>query len=336
MKLWKVTRIIILALLFLFVTSIIREASAASKPTVFKYSITTSDTSTWYRGAVIFREMLENATDGRYSIEIYPNEQLSAGNMVTSLEMNQSGSIDLLQLSTFIYTNFDPRFNIVNTPWMFPTYEDMDRKLVTNGGSELLREYVRELGIVPIAIGASPYRGFSSNRGFLKNAEDFKNLKFRTCGINLHVEFFGSIGADPIAMNFAEVFTSLQQGALEGCEGIFDTYISSNLAEVQKYYTVSNYNPDVFVVSMSEAAWNKLPPEDQEAIVRVGREWEGKFTVLARNEEKMARGKVAERMEMYDLTAGEKAAFLEFAKPIYEKYKKNYTEELLKAFEYPL
>ena len=53
--------------------------------------------------------------------------------MTTSAEMNINGSIDILMLSTFIYTQFDDVYNIVNTPFMFPTYDDLYRKLYTKG-----------------------------------------------------------------------------------------------------------------------------------------------------------------------------------------------------------
>ncbi len=308
---------------------------AKAEPTVWKYSITTGEGSTWYKAATWFKDELEKRSDGRYTIEIYPNEQLSNGNMTTSAEMNINGSIDILMLSTFIYTQFDDVYNIVNTPFLFPTYDDLYRKLYTNGGADILVKAGENLGIHPISVTAGPYRGWSGNKGFYRTPADFDNVRFRTCGINLHVKWFTQLGADPIAMNFSEVFTSLQNGTLDACEGIYDTYISGSLSEVQEYYTESNYNPDVALVSFSDKVWSSLSPEDQALVTQLGKDFQEYFFQLAQSEENTRREEVEKAMQLYKLTDEEKQVFIDASRDIYIEYKPLYSEEALKVFEYP-
>ena len=136
-------------------------------------------------------------------------------------------------------------------------------------------------------------------------------------------------------MNFSEVFTSLQNGTLDACEGIYDTYISGSLSEVQKYYTESNYNPDVALVSFSDKVWSTLSPEDQALVTQLGKDFQEYFFQLAQSEENTRREEVANAMQLYKLTDEEKQVFIDASKDIYIDYKPLYSEEALKAFEYP-
>ena len=136
-------------------------------------------------------------------------------------------------------------------------------------------------------------------------------------------------------MNFSEVFTSLQNGTLDACEGIYDTYISGSLSEVQEYYTESNYNPDVALVSFSDKVWNTLSPEDQALVTQLGKDFQEYFFQLAQSEEDIRREEVSDAMQLYKLTDEEKQVFIDASKDIYIEYKPLYSEEALKAFEYP-
>jgi C4-dicarboxylate transporter DctM subunit len=302
----------------------------------WQFSITTSETSTWGKGASWFKEQLQARSGGRLDITIYPNEQLGGGNMTTSIEMNMNGSLDVLMLSTMTWTQFSDVFNSVNTPFLFSSYDDLYKKLYTNGAAEELAKVGNDLGVHVIAVTAGPFRGWSSNRGAYHTPADMSGQKFRTVGINMHVKFFESLGANPISMSFSEVYTSLQSGALDACEGIYDTYISGSLYEVQKYYTETQYVPDVALVTISDDVWQSMPDSDKELLLQLGKDYQDYFFEMAQAEEKTRKEEVKEVMEVYEMTDDEKQAFQDAAAPIYTEYKQYYSEELLKALEWPV
>ena len=96
--------------------------------------------------------------------------------------------------------------------------------------------------------------------------EDLKGLKIRTQSNPLHLEGFKAFGASPTPMSFAELFTALQQGVVDGQENpIFMTYIVK-LYKVQKYLSLTGhlFSPGAFL--MSNDFYKGLPKDIRTAI----------------------------------------------------------------------
>ena len=71
------------------------QTATGDKPVELKMNVTTSESSVWMVAANTFKEMVEEGTEGRYVVNIYPNEQLSSGDMVKGCEMLFTGVTDL-------------------------------------------------------------------------------------------------------------------------------------------------------------------------------------------------------------------------------------------------
>ena len=56
----------------------------------------------------------------------------------------------------------------------------------------------------------------------LMHVEDMAGLKIRVNNSQMQINLFTAMGADPLNMNFSEVFTSLQQGSIDGQETPID------------------------------------------------------------------------------------------------------------------
>ena len=77
-----------------------------------------------------------------------------------------------------------------------------------------------------------------------------------------------AMGGAPTPMAFGEVYTSLQQGIIDGAENNEMGLTSNKHGEVAKAYTYTEhqYVPDVLI--MSTEAWENLTKEQQQAIER--------------------------------------------------------------------
>ena len=103
--------------------------------------------------------------------------------------------------------------------------------------------------------------------------EDFKGMKFRSHGPT--AEMIKSLGGIPIAIPMPELYQALQKGVVNGGVWDFSASYDWKLAEVIDYssacYSVG-YSLGFFVV-MNKDKWNAIPPEHQQTIEAINREW---------------------------------------------------------------
>ncbi len=318
------------------ITTLTFGAQAGERARELRMSVTTSETSVWMVGAREFKRLLEERTNGRFKVSIYPNEQLSGGDMVKGVEMLFTGVNDLDIHSTINMTGFIPQLNVINMPWIFSKgYESVDEIMINGNGAKMVGDLIEKKGAKMLALGEVGFRQLTNNVRPVSKVSDMIQLKIRTPAIKMYIDLFRIFGADPTAMNFAEVFTALQQGTIDGQENPLDTIRSAKIQEVQKYCTIWNYSYDPIALSVSNKVWNRLSDADKAIFVQAGKE-----AMQTQREE--ARKKDAQIIEEFRkvmteitiLTPEQVQEFKKAAEPVYETYRAQVGDEVFKAFGY--
>lgn len=129
-----------------------------------------------------------------------------------------------------------------------------------------INEILLENNIVGLGFGESGFREITNNKQPITKLDDLKVMKIGALGMKMYVDLFKSLGADPISMNFAEVFTSLQQGAIDGQENPFDVIDSNQINTVQKFMSMWDYSYDMLILGFNKTKFESLSPEDQKII----------------------------------------------------------------------
>lgn len=309
------------------------DGSAA--PINLKMSYTTSETSVWRVACEEMAKALEEATDGRYKVSIYANEQLAGGAMDQGCQMILDGTVDLDLRSITNYTLYDPALFAVVMPFMFSSNDDVDARLLNGAAGDLVKERVEALGVKVLGLAENGFRSVTNSKKEIKSPADLSGMKFRVPATACWVDTFKLFGADPTVMTFSEVFTALQQGAIDGQENPTDPIVSSKLYEVQNYLTKWNYAYDCLVMTCSQKLWDSLSEEDQAVFAEAGaaacaaevaasREADaGNFQLMADN-----------GMKITELTDAEMAAFKDAAAPIYDAYRKQIGDDVFATFGY--
>lgn len=308
----------------------------AAKPIDLKMNVTTSESSVWMVAANEFKRLVEEGTEGRYTVSIFPNEQLSAGDMPKGVEMLFTGTTDLDIHSVMIMTSFEPKLTVCSMPWLFPNgYDSVDEILFNGEGKDKLMDLIRAKGAEPLALGENGFRQITNNTRAIQEPKDLERLKIRTPAIAMYIDLYKMLGADPTSMSFSEVFTSLQQGTIDGQENPYDTIRSAKIQEVQKYMTVWNYSYDPIVLSSSSKVWNSLSDADKVIFKDAAEKACAKQVEESRKmDSQIVEEFKAAGMEITELTDEQIAAFKEKAAPIYDMYKDEVSEELFNAFGY--
>jgi len=170
-----------------------------------------------------------------------------------------------------------------------------------------------------LGVWENGFRHITNNRRPIRVPGDLNDIKLRVPGGVWRVKMFKAYGANPSPMPFAEVYSALQQGVMDGQENPFPQIFSAKFHEVQKYLSLTShvYTPAYLIVS--EDFWKKLPRDVQDTISRIA--WAtGDF---ARSEgerlDKELMGKLAPPMAVNEPN---KDLFIKASGAIYEEFGK--------------
>ena len=159
-------------------------------------------------------------------------------------------------------------------------------------------------------------------------------MNIRVPGANVFISLYRTyFGANPTAMDFSEVYTSLQQGAIDGQENPIAVYASSKFDEVQKYVTLWDGVRDTTIWIMSSATLESLTDEE-ERIVRESADkalqWANDY--LAESEGQIIADLKKKGVIFTELTEEEKNAFKEKCQGIYAEFEPSIGKDVIELF----
>ena len=96
--------------------------------------------------------------------------------------------------------------------------------------------------------------------------EDLAGVNLRMPGTDAW-QFLGkALGANPTPMAFAEVYTGLQSGAIDGQDNPLPTMVDKKFYEVTKQVILTSHLVDLNYIAISKKVWDKLTPEQQATV----------------------------------------------------------------------
>ena len=218
------------------------------------------------RALHMMREHVEAATGGKVTIEIFPNMQL--GGEVEMIKQVLTGSLDITSPSNAPLTNFVPALKIFDMPFLFrdeahmiavlrgPVLQDIAEIVATSG--------IRLLGVFNVGV-----RHIMSNKP-VRTMDDLKGLKIRTMQSKYHMAAFNAFGANATPISYAELYSSLQTGVVDGAEAANTNYFEKKFYEVAPYWGQVGWTILTAPLIMSEMKFASLPSDVQQALLEGG------------------------------------------------------------------
>lgn len=215
------------------------------------------------RAAEAVKKIMEES-DGRVDIQVFPSNQLGADTDV--LGQLRSGGVEFFLLSPLILSTLIPNAAVNGVGFAFPNYDAVWAAMDGELGAYARAEIEKGGLIVQEKIWDNGFRQTTSSRGPIASPADFEGMKIRVPVSPLWTSMFTALGAAPTAINFAEVYSALQTGIVDGQENPLAIISTSKLNEVQKFCSLTNHMWDGFWMLGNRRAWGALP-EDLQAIV---------------------------------------------------------------------
>ncbi len=296
--------------------------------------ITQSDNSTMHQGALKFAELVEEYTDGRYAVDVYTNAALGSGSQLTSTEMTQKGTIDMVLTSTAILSNMDGNFYAFDMPWLVEDLDWVDENLVAGSKLfDLASEKAEGIGFKLLAFAELGYREFTNSKRTIETPADMAGLKVRSPGA-IGLAAYTLLGCNATSIDFGELYTAMQQGAVDGEDNPIDGIIVPNrFYEVQHYITIWNFQYCGLPLAMNLDLWNSIDSADQEAIMKAATEGFAYQKQLTRDSYATSvQTMIDYGCEVTELTAEQKAAFKAAVEPMYAEYFAQIDDAILAEF----
>lgn len=295
-------------------------------------SVNGTDTQIDSKVANKFADLVSEASNGNVTISVYPNDQLASGNATKGIEMLAVGAVDLAAYATSVMAVLDEQIGIATIPYTFSNYTEAKQIIDTSGG-KYYEKLLADKGITYLGSFHNGFRQISNNKHEVRTPEDVQGLKIRVPGGEVYMDFFNTLGADPIAMSWSEVFTAIQQGTIDGQENGVSITKSAKMNEVQKYITIWNYSYENDLFVANSKIWNTLEPKTQQLLREKAKEACNWGRQQVENEED---GIIAEFEEdaiiVTKLTPEELNAFKNAVEPVREKFINKYGKENYNAF----
>lgn len=217
----------------------------------------------WHKASVKFGEELATLTEGRIAVEVFPNESL--GKEIDLINGMQLGTVDMTITGESLQ-NWAPMAALLAVPYAYKSLEHMDEVASGAIGDQIKAEIVEKAQIRPIAHFARGPRNLTSNRA-ITSPDELNGLKLRVPNVPLFVDVWAALGAQPTPMAFSEVFTSLQNGTIDGQENPLALIRSANFNEVQSHVNQTEHVRSWIYLTIAESTWAKLSAEDQAAVM---------------------------------------------------------------------
>ncbi len=245
------------------------EEKESSKPIVLRLAETHGADYPTTKGDYEFARLVEERTDGRIKIEVYPGSQLGEERAV--IEQVQFGAIDFTRVSISPLAAFAPDFNALQMPYLYRSADHMWQVLNSPIGDEFL-ESLEPSGFVGLCWYDSGARSFYNSVRPIKTIEDLAGLKIRVQESALMVGLVEALGAVATPMPFGEVYSAIQTGVIDGAENNWPSYYSTSHYEVAQYYTLDEHTRVPEITIASKITMDKLSKEDQEIIKKAAKD----------------------------------------------------------------
>ena len=258
----------ILSLLLMILLLSTGYASAAPSQTL---KIAAGDPEDSEMGVVgnAFKEYIEEKTKGDVEIQCFYSGSL--GDESECLRNVQKGTLPMAMAGIANLVPFEKKLGLLTLPYLFSNIDEV----VTGTNSapaELLNSYATKSGFRILTWTYTDFRYISNAKRPITKMADMQGLKFRVPQSAVLIAAYKAFGGSPTPISWAETFTALQPGVVDGqCYGYIGFKAMKFNEANQKYLTEVHYTYQLQPLVISERVFKKMTPEMQKVIVDAGK-----------------------------------------------------------------
>ena len=228
------------------------------------------DIQYWY--ADEFAKRVNQRTEGRVKVQVFPNSQL--GGAQETVDGVRSGAIPLAHHEFASLARLMPEIAVFAAPF---AYRDGTHAMTATdpAKSEVMKELSDKLvASANIRIIGRLYRGARQMTAKMAvySPADLKDKRFRGVPLQLWTTMIKGMGAIPTPVEVAELPTALMTGMVIGQENPLTMINANKLYEVQTHAMLTSHMQNVLPVFINERVWQQIPEKDRAILLAVAAE----------------------------------------------------------------
>jgi tripartite ATP-independent transporter DctP family solute receptor len=260
----RIVLLVIYALVFVVsIVGVMRSTSTNAEFTI-KAAIQASTQDEDYVGLVAFKEYVEAKSDGRIQVDIYTSGQF-CGSVPECISNLQQGVLEMFPSTAGGTGNFFAPAQVLDLPYLFTS--DKQAVCVLDGPIlDKIRQEVLALSLDIRLIGIANtggWRNFATTNKAIRKPDDLKGQKIRTTPAEIQQELVKQLGANPTPISWAELYTALATGVVEGSKNGIQDIIGAKLEEHLKYIILDGHSYMATLWWFSEPVWQTFPSDIQ-------------------------------------------------------------------------
>ena len=288
-------------------------AIAQGRQRALRFGSPMSTNTTYHQAMVDFSEELAKLSNNKIKVDLFPNAQL--GGLKDMLTNVQLGTQSMLITVPAWYSNFIKQMDVLSLPFIVSSSDKIRTAMEGDLGARL-NKYANEAGFQFLAPWMNGPRHIVNNIRPVHAPKDIAGMKLRVISSQVYLQEFRTLGANPVAMDYSEVYLALQQKTIDGFDSGMPEMVTGKLYEVTKYASLTAHVEDCFIVGMNKALWDGFAKEEQAMINQAmkfatDREWIAQAKAIAE-----ARDKLNGLLTINDITAAERVQFVEATRPV--------------------
>lgn len=309
------------------------DAGSSDESLVIRLSHNQPLESPEHAGAAKFKEVIEEKSEGKVTVEIFPASQL--GSLREQIEGTQMGEINITMQPTAFVTPFVDDVKVIDLPYLWPADAEQTYEVLDSEAGQAVLDTLEAGGFKGLGFWPGGFKLFTTGDKEIHAPEDFKGLDIRVMSSPLLEEQYKLWGANPTMIEYAEVYNSLQQGVVDGHENPLQSIYLNNYHEVQNNI-IESYHGIMSYLFMANKAWYDGLSEDVKALIKEAEE-AGKTAAreaLADTEDEFRQSIIDSGVNYYELTDEEIEKFREVSVPFHEEaYGTPEQQEILKQIK---
>lgn len=250
--------------------SLVFGSTAFAAPQILKVALGDPEDSEMGVVGNSFKKYVEENSNGAIEVQLFFSGAL--GDETETIHNVRRGTLDVSCAGIANMVPFVKKLGILTLPYLF---ESLDEVVAgTNGPAhEMLNGYaVKEGGFRVLSWTYTDFRYISNSQRPITKMDDIKGLKFRVPQSAVLLAAYKAWDANPVPISWAETFTSLQQGVVDGqCYGYIGFKAMKFSEAKQKYIAEVHYTYQLQPLIMSERVYKKMSPELQKVVIDGGK-----------------------------------------------------------------